>query len=143
MAHRWTHACLILRLAVLQALFGVLKHLVPLPTLARWAWLRPAGPRDRTREDRVLRCMVRLRRWLPADRGDCLHGSLALYRVLSAAGSAPRLVIGFRKDGPAIAGHAWVEVDGRAVLETPPEAAGFAAAFEMGEGGARRDRATP
>jgi hypothetical protein len=85
--------------------------------------------------------MVRLRRWLPADRGDCLHGSLALYRALSATGSSPTLVVGFRKDAPAIAGHAWVEVDGVAQLEAPPEAAGFVAAFAFGEEGVRRDRA--
>jgi hypothetical protein len=137
---RWTHASLLLRLAALQTTFGALKHVVPLPTLARWAWLRPVGPRDLAREDRTLRCMVRLRRWLPADRGDCLNGSLALYRVLSAAGSSPKLVVGFRKDGPAVAGHAWVEVDGAAVLEASPEGAGFVAAVEFGEWGEKRTR---
>jgi hypothetical protein len=138
---RWQHARVIARLATLYATFDVLKHVVPLPALVRWAWRRPTGPRDRTAEDRVLRCMVRLRRWLPADRGDCLHGSLALYRALSATGSSPRLVVGFRKDAPAIAGHAWVEVDGVAQLEVPPETAGFVAAFEFGDEGVRRDRA--
>jgi hypothetical protein len=135
-----THASLVLRLAALHTTFAVLKHVVPLPALARWAWLRPVGPRDLALEDRTLRCMVRLRRWLPADRGDCLHGSLALYRVLSAAGSAPRLVVGFRKDGPAVAGHAWVEVDEVAILEAPPEGAGFVAAVEFGENGEKKTR---
>jgi hypothetical protein len=139
-SRRWLHAGLIVRLAALHATFGALKHVVPLPTLARWAWLRPVGTRDLALEDRALRCMVRLRRWLPADRGDCLHGSLALYRVLSAAGSSPRLVVGFRKDAPAVTGHAWVEVDGVAVLEAPPGDAGFVAAFEFGENGEKKTR---
>ncbi len=137
---RWQHARLITRLAILYAVFGVAKHVIALPVLARWAWLRPAGPRDAAVEDRVLRCMVRLRRWLPAERGDCLHGSLALYRVLSSAGASPRLVVGFRRDASRVAGHAWVEIDDVAVLEKSPEAEGFVAAFEFGENGARRVR---
>jgi hypothetical protein len=117
--------------------FAVLKHVIPLPRLVRWAWLRPVGSRDREAETRALGCAVHLRQRLGAERGDCLHGSLALYRVLSRAGSNPRLVVGFRRTPAALDGHAWVEIDDACVIESPPAARGFVAALAFGPDGLR------
>ncbi|MEO8481884.1 MAG: lasso peptide biosynthesis B2 protein [Acidobacteriota bacterium] len=133
---RWRNAIMTARLLPPYLIFAVLKRLVPLPRLVRWAWLRPVRIRDRAVEDTALRCTVRLRNWFGADRGDCLQGSLALYRVLSHTGSNPRLVVGFRRDSSAVGGHAWVEVDGACVIEAAPPLRGFVPAFSFGPEGA-------
>jgi hypothetical protein len=117
--------------------FAVLKHVIPLQRLARWAWLRPVGSRDREVESRALGCAVHLRQRLGAERGDCLQGSLALYRVLSRAGSDPRLVVGFRRAPSALDGHAWIEIDDACVIESPPAARGFITALAFGRDGLR------
>jgi hypothetical protein len=132
---RWEHLKVTVVLAGPYLAFAVLKRMTPLPRLARWAWLRPVGPRNHAREMAALRCVVRLRNWLGADRGDCLQGSLALYRVLSRAGANPRLVVGFRRESSAVSGHAWVEIDGVCVLESSPSLRGFVPAFAFGQEG--------
>lgn len=134
---RWANTVMTARLLGPYLMFAILKRVVPLPRLVRWAWLRPVGPRDRAMEAEALRCVVRLRNWLGAERGDCLQGSLALYRVLSRAGANPRLVVGFRRGSSAVSGHAWVEVDDACVIESPPTLHGFVAAFSFGSGGMR------
>jgi hypothetical protein len=121
------------RLSVPYLAFGLLKRLVPLRHLARWAWRRPAGPRDRAKEAEQIRCAVRLRRLLGGERGDCVQGSLALYRALSRAGAAPVLVVGFRTAPGALRGHAWVVVDGAVVAEPAPAA--FTPTLAFGEAG--------
>jgi len=131
-SRRWRNTLMIGRLLGPYLAFGALKRIVSLPRLVRWAWLRPAGDRDRATEATALQCVVRLRTWLGAERGDCLHGSLALYRVLSRAGSNPTLVVGFRRDASTLAGHAWVEVDDACVVEAPPSQRGFIPSISFG-----------
>src|SRR5262245_48657412 len=98
-------------------LLGLLKHLVPLRWLARWAWCVPSGPRDREAERRTIARVVRLSRLIgQLDRG-CLQRSLLLYRVLSRAGADPALVVGFGRMDGRTRGHAWVVVDGEALTE--------------------------
>jgi hypothetical protein len=104
----------------------------------RWAWLRPSGPRDRASESSTLRCVVRLRRWFGAERGDCLQWSLALYRMLSRAGSNPTLVVGVRRDGSGMTGHAWVELNDARVLELPSSDQRFERVCAFGAGGRLR-----
>ena len=106
------------RLAVPYLIFSLLKRMVPTTTLARWAWRRGTF-RNRHREVRAIAAVSRLRRTLGADRGDCLEAALVLYRELSRAGADPRLVMGFRTEDKRTAGHAWVEVSGAIVGETP------------------------
>lgn len=134
-ARTWPHAVMLVRLTLPYLAFALLKPVVPLPRLARWAWLRPVGPRDREAEADALRCVIRVRNWLGAGRGDCLHGSLALYRVLARAGSNPRLVVGFRQESSALSGHAWVELDDVCVVESSPVQRGFVPAFAFGPNG--------
>ena len=102
------------RLAPAYAAFAVLKHVVPLPTLARWAWQRQRRPRDPSVERRVISAVSRLRHWFGAQE-DCLQSSLLLYRELSALGADPQLAVGFRRLENRVEGHAWVFVDGRAI----------------------------
>jgi hypothetical protein len=92
--------------------------MVPATTMARWAWRR-SSLRDQDRELRAIAAVSRLRRTLGADRGDCLEAALVLYGELSRAGANPRLVMGFRREDERMAGHAWVEVAGAIIGETP------------------------
>jgi hypothetical protein len=128
----------LLRLAPVYALFGLLKHFVALDTLARWAWRDSAAPRDAARERRMTARIVRLAHLFGAERGDCLHRSLLLYRELSGAGANPLLTIGFRRDDAGLKGHAWVVVDGEPVAETRDSLAAFTAALTYTAGGLRK-----
>ena len=129
----------VLRLLPAYVSFGVLKHVVPLSRLARWAWSPPAGAGDDTAVDpeRAVRAVTRIsRRFAVTDR-DCLQRSLVLYRELSRAGARPTLVMGFAPGTSGLAGHAWVETEargpGRSVLSEDVSAYSAAAAF--GDGG--------
>lgn len=121
------------RLAPAYASFAVLKHIVSLPTLARWAWKPQRGPRDPNAERRVITAVAQLRHWFGAQE-DCLQSSLVLYRELSALGADPKLTVGFRRHDDRVEGHAWVFVDGRVILGES-YAQPFAPAFRFGRGG--------
>jgi hypothetical protein len=141
------------RLLAPYLVFAALKRLVSLPRLARWAWRCPVPHRDRSTEEAVGRVVVRLRNRFGWDRGDCLQGSLAMYRVLSRAGANPTLVVGVRRSTSGepdragsprrVTGHAWIEVDGEAVGEQPPETRGFARMASFGRAGAAVPPAGP
>jgi hypothetical protein len=108
-----------LKLVTEYTALGILKHLVPIHTLARWAWAAPVRDRD-PRSERVLVARVqRLARWFRTDR-DCLQRSLVLYRELSRAGAAPILQFGFRQSATGVDGHAWVSTDGVVLGEVDP-----------------------
>lgn len=133
---------MMLRLSAAYGAFAVLKRLVPLDTLVRWAWREPPGAgRNRTREQRVTALVVRLSHLLRAAHGDCLHRSLLLYRELSAAGADPVLVVGFRRGDGGVTGHAWVVVDDCPVVEAADALAPFVPAVAFERAGLRR--ATP
>ena len=80
------------RIVPAYVLLGLLKHLVPLRWLAKWAWCDKAGPRDRLAERRLTANVLRLSKLLRIADRDCLQRSLLLYRLLSAAGADPELV---------------------------------------------------
>lgn len=115
--------------------FGALRHVVPLPWLARWAWRASSGERDLEFEQKLVARVIRLRRTLERGRGDCLQSSLVLYRELSRAGADPTLVVGFRRMNGRMQGHAWVLTDGRPVGESQGALDGFAPTFGFGRGG--------
>ena len=133
---RVRHIAVILRLAVPYVVFTFLKRVVPLPRLVQWAWLRPAGPRDKDAEGLTIGCMVRLRRLTFADRGDCVQGSLVLYRALSKVGASPHFVVGLHRIAGNVRGHAWTTVDGEVVAESATSVASFVPAMEFGANGA-------
>ena len=101
------------RIVPAYVLLGLLKHLVPLRWLAKWTWCETTGPRDRLAERRLTANVLRLSKLLRIADRDCLQRSLLLYRLLSAVGADPELVVGFREQDGKIIGHAWVLVDER------------------------------
>lgn len=121
------------RLAPTYATLGVLKHVVPLQRLAKWAWQDRRVTRDPDAERRVLVAVNRLRRWFGRD-SDCLQSSLLLYRELSRLGANPTLKVGFRRQDERLEGHAWVFLDGHAISGESSEHA-FVSALHFGRGG--------
>jgi hypothetical protein len=123
------------RLLPAYVLLGLLKHLLPLQTLTRWAWCRPEGPRDRQVELRLAGCVLRLSRLAGMADRDCLQRSLLLYHELSRAAAEPKLIVGFERKNGQIFGHAWVTVDGRPVIESESNLLEFSPALSFGSGG--------
>jgi hypothetical protein len=113
------------------------KRLVPLPVLARAMWRDPRGPRDPRREARDVAAVLTATRWLGMRGRGCFQRSLLLYRLLSRSGANPRLVIGFRRQGNGVEGHAWVKVDGRPIGDLDAGAAAFTPLASFGRNGDR------
>jgi hypothetical protein len=134
-SNRLSKGLVIARLLPVYVLFGVLKHLVALGWLARWAWCPPAGPPDRAAERLLTASVLRLSQLTGLLDQDCLQRSLLLYRVLSRTGADPTLIIGFRQIDGGIRGHAWVTVDGRPLIEEA-KLFQFSPAFGFGARGA-------
>ncbi len=115
-----------------------LKHLLPLPALARIMWKNGSGPRpDPERQRRVVRLADYLSRATNfTARGACLPRSLLAYRFLSELHADPSLKIAFRKnDARAIVGHAWVTVDHEAIGEQNADLDQFLPAVSFGPNG--------
>jgi len=131
----WTIA----RLLPAFAAFGVLKHLVPIARLARWAW-RPASRSDRAASaSHVISRVLQVGRWSGVPDRDCVQRSLLLYRELSRLGLNPTLVMGFRRQTGEVQGHAWIVVDDRIVAEEAAALAGFTPALRFGARGLLQD----
>jgi len=109
---------------------------MPLRWVARWAWRRSNGPRDRAAERRLAASVSRLSHLAGLPDRDCLQRSLLLYRVLSRAGADPRLVVGFQRVNDRVLGHAWVLVDGHTLIEPEAELLKFIPTFTFGARGA-------
>lgn len=110
----------------------LLKRLVPLPKLARFMWSR--GSPEGRRPDREQRATAIVRGFSRSSGGNCLERSLILYRFLSRANADPTLVTGMGKSGGFI-GHAWVEVEGRPLLETGQTLAPYVEVMRFGREG--------
>jgi hypothetical protein len=121
------------RLAPTYATLGILKHVVSLQQLAKWAWRDARVRRDADAERRIMVAVARLRRWFGRDH-DCLQSSLLLYRELSRLGANPTLKVGFRRENDRLEGHAWVLLDGRAIPGESSEHT-FISALHFGRGG--------
>lgn len=116
--------------------FAVLRYVVPLPALARWAWRSPrAVERDLVREQLIVARVTKLRRVFERARGDCLQSSLVLYRELSRAGADPTLFVGFQPSARGLAGHAWVVTDDLPPAELTGSLEGFVPVLRFGRDG--------
>lgn len=116
------------------AVLPFLKRAVPLPTLTRLMWSQGTGRRrQRQRERRTVAIVSGLSR---RAGGNCLERSLVLYRFLSRLNADPVLVAGMGKSGEFI-GHAWVEVDGQPLLESPQSLAAYVEVVRFGVDGLR------
>jgi len=140
MARKARRAARVLRLLPAYVTLGVLKRVMPLDALARWAWRPPRFARDPAREWEIQSDLHALWRVTPLRDRDCVQRSLLLYRELSVAGANPTLVAGFKQTGGRIEGHAWVVVDGKLTGERPDSIQEFAPAFTFG---ARGERSIP
>jgi hypothetical protein len=124
------------RLVPTYVLLGLLKHLVPLRSLAKWTWRETTGPRNPVAERRLAGNVLRLSKLLGIADRDCLQRSLLLYRSLSAAGADPELVVGFRDEDGKIIGHAWVLVDKVSIVEPESDPVRFSPVLRFGARGA-------
>ena len=134
-----------IRIVPAYVLLGLLKHLVPLRSLAKWTWCETTGPRDRLAERRLTANVLRLSKLLRVADRDCLQRSLVLYRLLSAVGADPELVVGFREQDGKIIGHTWVLVDEVSIVEPQSEPGSVFAGFSPWCAGctSSRDVSTP
>jgi hypothetical protein len=133
--NRLRNGLLVGRLFPIYVLLGLLKHVVPLGSLVRWAWCPATVPRNRETERRFTVSVVRMSQLRGLPDRDCLQRSLLLYRMLSRAGADPTLVVGFQRSDSRIIGHAWVVVDGRAVIEPDADLVRFSARLHFGSRG--------
>jgi hypothetical protein len=124
------------RIVPAYLLLGLLKHLVPLRWLVKWTWCETTGLRDRLAERRLAANVLRLSKLLRIADHDCLQRSLLLYRLLSAAGADPELVVGFRAQDGKIIGHAWVLVDDVSIVEPQSDLVRFSPVLRFGARGA-------
>ena len=124
------------RIVPAYVLLGILKHLVPLRSLAKWTWCETTGRRDRVAERRVTANVLRLSKLLRIADRDCLQRSLLLYRLLSAVGADPELVVGLREQDGKIIGHAWVLVDDMSIVEPESDLVRFSPVLRFGARGA-------
>jgi hypothetical protein len=76
--------------------------------------------------------VLRLSRLLRFADRDCPQRSLVLYRLLSAVGANPELVVGFREQDAKIIGHAWVLVDDVNIIEPKSYLVRFSPVFRFG-----------
>jgi hypothetical protein len=122
------------RLLPLYVALGALKHVVPVQTLARWAWRPPARPADPDQVRRAVARVWRTQSLLNLGDRDCLQRSLLLYRELSRLGADPTLTIGFRHSAQRVQGHAWVTTRNDLVAE-PAGVTGYVPAIRFGREG--------
>ncbi len=120
---------LVVRMACWRGALPLLRRAVSLDRLVRVVASPRQCQRDPAREELIARVGARLWRSAP---GPCLERSLAIYRQLGLAGTAPQLAIGVAREDGAVIAHAWVVVDGAALLEPADPAGeyGVAVAFD-------------
>ena len=134
-AARWCgNAWAVGRLLPLYLAFGALKHVVPVQTLARWAWRAPTRPNDPEAVRRAVARVWRTQGLVNIGDRDCLQRSLLLYRELSRLGADPSLMVGFRQAAQRTQGHAWVTTRGAVAVE-PDDVNTYVPAFSFGQYG--------
>jgi len=136
LTRRLRHGLALGGLVPAYVVLGAFKHVLPVERLARWAWRAPDPTVDGEKVRARVGLVLRLSRVAGRGDRDCLQRSLLLYRELSRGGADPVLVMGFRRDGGRIEGHAWVESRGRVIGDSADEVGRYAGMLRMGRGGA-------
>ncbi len=112
---------LMARIAAWIVVTPVLIRILPLPSLM--AFLTPTGTSNSTPQDykdKVINyTFLLLGRQKAMFQRNCLKRCLVVYRFLRLAGEPARIFFGVRKENGKLAGHSWLEVDGRLVFEEP------------------------
>ncbi|HLK44829.1 MAG TPA: lasso peptide biosynthesis B2 protein, partial [Acidimicrobiales bacterium] len=107
-------ARLVVRMGVWRLALPPLRRLVRFERLVELT----AAPRERPLDAARVQAVVRVGRRLWRDSAaPCLERSVCIHRELGLAGAQPTLVLGLAPDHT---GHAWVELDGTALLEPSP-----------------------
>jgi hypothetical protein len=120
-------AFLLVRMAAWVALLSILIKLMPLPRVLSLiaGTTRGRKPRDPRMTERRLAQLVDALLGLDVlcFTPTCWKRAPVLHRYLALYGIKTRIVFGVRKgQGALLAGHAWLEADGRPFLEaTPPQ----------------------
>jgi hypothetical protein len=121
-------------MAMWRLVLPVAKRRMPLARLV--SLMCAEGIREPEREARVAELTDLVFRAEHRDRaGNCLERSLVLYRYLGAVGAEPRLMVGLRRDGSHLTGHAWVAVRRQAVREPPEQLEELARVLAFGPRG--------
>jgi hypothetical protein len=123
---------LVARMTLWRVSLPLLRRALNTERLVRLMAAPREHPRDPGRERLVLAVAGRLWR---RSQGTCLERSLAAYHALGRIGASPRLVLAATRDRDVFVGHAWVEVDGRAVLESTDPRTRFTALLEFDAAG--------
>ncbi|CAN5667269.1 hypothetical protein BH18ACT13_BH18ACT13_01600 [soil metagenome] len=123
---------LLARMTLWRVTLPVLRRALNTERLVRLLAAPRPYPRDPGRETLVLAVAGRLWR---RSQGTCLERSLAAYHALGRIGASPRFVLAAAHDPDGIVGHAWVEVDGRAVLEATDPRTRYTALVEFDAAG--------
>lgn len=134
--HRAGTGFALLRLVPAYVAFGLLKHVVPVASLARFAWRETTTVQGEDRQRLAVARVVKVRKFLRRWDRDCVQTSLLIYRELSGIGADPMLAIGFRRSEGRLDGHAWVIVGGVAVGDTAPSDLKFTPTCFFGRSGA-------
>ena len=113
------------RLWMWAAVLRIVKHVIALPTLVAFARVDAVKSvrRGDAFERTLARYLERRDRFPFRAPGNCLERSLGAYRLLSARGRRPDLVVGMAS---GVRGHVWVEVDGRPFGERAGDLEGLA-----------------
>ena len=107
----------------------LLRRRLPFERLVRFT----ASPRTAKADSRRVRSILQVggRLWRDSS-APCLERSVCIHRQLGRAGANPVLVLGLAGDRT---GHAWVELDGTAVLEPSPPQLRFQELMRFGADG--------
>ena len=122
-------ALLALRMGAWVVAVSLLMRLVPLPRAMRLVAPRRPGRRPGDAAEVQARLAGLLDSVLAADfwvfTPTCWKRAPVLHRYLALSGIETRVLFGVRRDGDggdALSGHAWLEAEGRPLLEkTPPD----------------------
>jgi hypothetical protein len=124
---------LVARMLGWRAALPLLRRRMSLTALVELAAHPNAAP-DIVAQRRVLRFAHAFYR---RTEGTCLERSLLVFRYLGHAGAAPELVVGFMREGEGLIGHAWVEVEGRPLLELEDPTTRYVSIVRFGSDGRR------
>ncbi len=112
-----------------------LARLAPLPRVLKWLHREPNGRvANRLALDDIAYYVDRWLALFPANaKGNCFPRSLTLYWFARGLGVPVHFHCGIQKRGDCLDGHAWLSLDGRAILEPTRQWEGFAVTYAFPE----------
>lgn len=114
----------------------VLKRVLSIARLARLMGASRDRVFDPARQSAIAKAAWWASRVQPRRFPDnCLERSLVSYRYLGLAGADPELVLGVRRAGTDLIGHAWVIVDGNPVHDSAADLESYSELARFGRGG--------